>query len=113
MDMRFGTWNLRSPYRTGLLTTVLKELSKYKLDLVGIQEVRWGNEPAGKYAFLYGKRNEYCVFGEVFWHKNFKSAVKRVESVSDRMSYIIRRGCWCDRLLVGKPKRKRQLERRG
>jgi hypothetical protein len=25
----------------GLLTTVARELGKYKLDLVGVQEVRW------------------------------------------------------------------------
>jgi hypothetical protein len=28
-------------------------------------------------------------------HKRIISAVKRVESVSDRMSYIIQRGRWC------------------
>jgi hypothetical protein len=30
----------------------------------------------------------------VFVHKRIISAVKRVECVSDRMSYIILRGCW-------------------
>jgi hypothetical protein len=40
MEMRFGTWNIRNLYRTGWLVTVPKELSKYKLDLVGLQEVR-------------------------------------------------------------------------
>jgi hypothetical protein len=37
---------------------VVEEISKYKLDLVGVQEVRWdggGTEPAGEYKFLYGK----------------------------------------------------------
>jgi hypothetical protein len=32
--------------------TVASEISKYKLDLVGVQEVRWdrgGTEPAGEY----------------------------------------------------------------
>jgi hypothetical protein len=33
--MRLGTWNVRSLYRAGLLVTVSKELSKYRLDLVG------------------------------------------------------------------------------
>jgi hypothetical protein len=28
-------------------------------------------------------------------HKRIISAVKRVEFVTDRMSYIILRGCWC------------------
>jgi hypothetical protein len=61
MDMRFGTCNGRSMYRAGLLRAVAEAISRYKLDLVGIQEVRWnggGNEPAGDYTFLYGKGNE-------------------------------------------------------
>jgi hypothetical protein len=52
MDMRFGTWNVRSMYRAGLLRTVTKNISKYKFHLVGIQEVQWDRgdtEPAGKY----------------------------------------------------------------
>jgi hypothetical protein len=38
-----------------------EEISKYKLDLVGVQEVRWdggGTERAGKCTFFYGK----CYF---------------------------------------------------
>jgi hypothetical protein len=61
MDMRFGTWNVRSLYRAGSLMTVSRELARYKLDLVGVQEVRWeggGTEPAGEYKFFYGKGNE-------------------------------------------------------
>jgi hypothetical protein len=49
MDMRFGTWNIRSLYRVGSLMTVLRELYKYKLDLMGVKNVRWehsGTEPA-------------------------------------------------------------------
>jgi exonuclease III len=42
MDMRFGTWNVRSIYRAGLLRAVAEDISKYKLDLMGVQEVRWG-----------------------------------------------------------------------
>jgi hypothetical protein len=36
MDMRFGTWNIRSLYRIGSLKAVARELGKYKLDLVGV-----------------------------------------------------------------------------
>jgi exonuclease III len=39
-DMRLGTWNVRSLYRAGSLITVAEEISKYKLDIVGVQEVR-------------------------------------------------------------------------
>jgi hypothetical protein len=39
-DMGFGTWNVRSLNRSGILLTVAKELVRYKLDLAGEQEVR-------------------------------------------------------------------------
>jgi hypothetical protein len=57
MDMRFGMWNVRSLYRVGRvgsLMTVSRELARYKLDSVGMQEVRWeggGTEPVGEYTF--------------------------------------------------------------
>jgi hypothetical protein len=40
-DKRFGTWNVRNLYMTGSLTAAARELARYKLDLVGVQEVRW------------------------------------------------------------------------
>jgi hypothetical protein len=61
MDMRFGTWNVRSMYRAGSLRAVTEEFSKYKLNLVGVQEVGrdgGGTEPAGKYTIFYEKGNE-------------------------------------------------------
>jgi exonuclease III len=60
MDMRFDTWNVRSLYRAGSLMTVSRELSRYRLDLVGVQEIRWegsGTIPAREYTFFYGKWN--------------------------------------------------------
>jgi hypothetical protein len=77
----------------------LVTLPKQELDLVGVQEVRLqggGTEPAGEYTFLYRKGNENHELGSGFFvHKIMISAVKRVEFVSDRMSYIILRGRWC------------------
>jgi hypothetical protein len=65
--------------RSGSLTTVARELARYKLDLAGVQEVRWdkrGRVRAGD-----------CIFSV---EKNIKcriiSAVKRIKFVSDRMS---------------------------
>lgn len=34
----FGSWNVRSLFRTGSIKTLLTELTKYKLDIVAIQE---------------------------------------------------------------------------
>ena len=41
------------------MTTVARELVKYKFDLVGVQEVRWdkgGTVRAGDYTFFFGKK---------------------------------------------------------
>jgi exonuclease III len=78
--------------------TVSRELSRYRLDLVGVQEVKLedsGTAPAGEYTFFYGEGNEKHELGTGFFvHKRIISAVERVEFVNDRMSYLILRGCW-------------------
>jgi hypothetical protein len=93
-------WNVRSLCWSGSLKTVSGELAKYKLDLMGVQEVRWdkfGTEPADNYTFFYGNGNADHHFGTGFFvHKRIISAVTRVEFFSNRMSYIILRGHWCD-----------------
>ena len=59
-DMRFGTWKVTSLCRLGSLTTVARELARCKLDLVGLQVVRWdkgGTVRARYYNFFFcGKK---------------------------------------------------------
>jgi hypothetical protein len=65
--------------------TVARELARYKLGLVGVQEVRWdkgGTARAGDYTFVYGKGNESHQLGTVFVvHQRIVSAIKRAEFV--------------------------------
>jgi exonuclease III len=98
--MRFDTWNVRSLYRARSWKTVARELGKYKIDLVGVQEVRWekkGTERAEEFTFFYGIGNEDHQIGTGFFvQKRIISGVRREEFVSDRMSYILLRGRWCN-----------------
>jgi hypothetical protein len=67
--MIFGTLNVMSLYRTGSLGTAARELPRYKLNLVGVQEVRWDTRRMVKeeyYNFLYEKGNRNHQLGKGF-----------------------------------------------
>jgi exonuclease III len=72
--MRFGTWNIRSVYTIDSLKTVAREFGKCKLDLVGVQEVRWekgGTEWTEDYTFFYGQGNGDHQLGTGFCTKEY------------------------------------------
>ena len=75
-DMRFGTWNVTSLYRIGAVILVAPELAKYRLDLVGVQEVRLdgnGISPIGDYMLYYGRGNNNHQLGTgLFVHNRIK-----------------------------------------
>ena len=59
-EIKLGTWKVKSLYRAGSFKAARRELARYKLDVVGVQEVRWDKEGtvrAGDYNFFYGKGN--------------------------------------------------------
>jgi len=58
-DILLGTWNVRSLYRAGSLMAAARDIARYKLDLVVVQEVRWDKGDtvrAGDYNFFIWKR---------------------------------------------------------
>jgi hypothetical protein len=73
-----------------------------------VQDVRWvksNNQPADDYTYssINGNDNHRLGTG-AFIHKGIMSAVKRVEFISDRMSYITLRGSWCDIIVLNEDK---------
>jgi hypothetical protein len=95
-DMRFGTWNIRSLFVYGRFTSdSIKRTIKIEVRFSGSTggEIgRWHRTSRRIFICLL-KGNENQELGTVFFlHKRIISALKRAESVSDRMSYIILRG---------------------
>jgi len=70
LAMRFGTWNVRSMYRPVSLTTLARELARYKLGFVGVQEVRWAREGTVRarrlYVFLLKRKRKSLIVNRIF-----------------------------------------------
>jgi hypothetical protein len=64
--LKFDTWNVRNRYRAGSLAATARELARYKLDLVGVQEVRWdklGTVRAGDYSLFFMEKEMKSSIG--------------------------------------------------
>jgi len=74
------TWNVRSLYRSGALTAAARELARYKLELEGVQGVRWdkgGTARAGDYFFFHGKEKKNHQLGtEFFVHQKIDQKLR-------------------------------------
>jgi len=67
--MRFGKRNARGLCRADSLIAAARELARYKLDLVGVQEVRWdkgGTVRTGDYSFSLGQETKI-----INWEQDF------------------------------------------
>ena len=46
------------------------------------------------------EKDTSIIMNRIFVHNRILSAVKRVEFVSDRVSYIVLRGIWCNIIVL-------------
>jgi len=95
-DNKLGTWFVRDLYRAGSLTATARELARYKLDEVGVHQVRWETEGTlmgGDYNYFHGKEMKINLEW-VFCALYICICSKENNFVSDRFSYIVLSGRW-------------------
>ena len=96
MTMNFGTWNVRSLYRDGDARVLSRTLSRYGMDVVALQEIRWigtGEIKCEEYTIFYSCNESRHIFGTGFAvHNRVLSLVVGFEAINERMCVLRLRG---------------------
>jgi len=77
-DMRFGTWNVMSHYRSVSLTAAARELARYKLNVLGVQKLTWDKGDTVSvedYKFVYVKKRKI-----INWEQDFFTPQNSISS---------------------------------
>ena len=72
--MKIGTWNVMSLYRAGSLKAAARELGRYKLDVVGVQEVRWDKGGTVREGIMISSTGKEMII--INWEQVFLYAVE-------------------------------------
>lgn len=92
MDMIFGTWNTRSLYRSGALKEILNEMTKYGIDILAVQEMRWkgsGIFDTRTHTVLRSGKNDKSELGVAFMvRKGMKESILDFKPVNERICLL-------------------------
>jgi len=78
-------WNVRKLFRFCSLIGAARELARYKLDLVGVEDVRWDKGVTARardYNFFMEKETKFINWGQDFCTPQIVSTIKGVEFVA-------------------------------
>ena len=89
--VKVGAWNVRTMYQASKTAQVLKEMERYKLDLLGVSECRWTG--SGKmftskgYTILYSGRsdNQHSEGVAIIMNKPCANSLLEWEPVNERL----------------------------
>lgn len=90
MAFEFGTWNVRTLYKTGALLSVISQIQKYNISVTAVQETRWhgsGISDMKKHTVLYsGKNKGRHEYGVAFIvGPRFKNNILDYQAINERM----------------------------
>jgi len=95
-ELRIGSWNVLSLYRSKSLETLLDQLEKYYMDITCVQEMRWigsGTIEKKNWIICYSCDNKEHKLGTGFViHKKVKHLIMDFQPKSPRMCWLKIRG---------------------
>jgi hypothetical protein len=89
--IRIGSWNVRTPFQKGKLAQLNREMDRYKLDSLGVSDVRWNGSGQimttdGKMFLYSGMLNEedpHVLGVGILFNKDTKYALLEWNPVSE------------------------------
>ncbi|XP_008178936.1 craniofacial development protein 2-like [Acyrthosiphon pisum] len=98
--LSFGTWNIRTLFKPGAAQCLVKEIRRYNLGVVALQEIRWngkGTLDLQDTTIFYGECNDRRQFGTGFAvHKSIVPLVTEFKSTNPRISILTIKGKFFD-----------------
>ena len=103
-NFRIATWNVRTLLRSGAFQNVIDELDRYCID-IGALQVRWEGSTgdhleSGDFLFFYGGSRKGKLGTGIAINKKFKSAIKEIQFVNERLSYVKMAGKWYNYVFI-------------
>ena len=91
-EAKIGTWNVKSMLKPGKMEEVAREMLRYKIDILALQEIRWkaeGRIDKNNYTFLYGGETKQGKNGTGFMiKKKFKERIMEYRRINGRISVL-------------------------
>lgn len=90
--MRIGTWNVRSMLMAGKMTEVAREMKRYNIEILALQEIRWSGQGAvdkKEYTLYYSGNEKQGRNGTGFMiSETVRGRVISFRAINGRLSYI-------------------------
>jgi len=103
-ELTFGTWNVRTLYKPGAAQSMIKEVEKYGLGIVALQEIRWkeaGSIDMGNMTILFGGCDERGQYGVGFAvRKNIVPTIKDFRIINPKLALLKIETKWFDIVFI-------------
>ena len=89
---RFGSWNVKTLLKMGRMEEVAREMLRYRIGVLALQEIRWGGEgriDKERYTFFYGGESKQGENGTGFMiDRRYRERIIEFKKINSRISIL-------------------------